>query len=60
MRSIRVPNHRVEPCESEDEFNKHLLSTASSHSFKAQEDYELALSTDRKFDECLAQDRFHP
>ncbi|PNY26289.1 Uncharacterized protein TCAP_03780 [Tolypocladium capitatum] len=48
IRSIRVPDHRVGPCESEDEFNDYLLSTASSHSFKTPAEYEATLATARK------------
>jgi hypothetical protein len=48
IRSIRVPNHRVGPCESETEFTSHLLSGASSHSFKSREEFHAALELARK------------
>lgn len=48
IRSIRVPNHRIGPCDSEDEFDDYLLSTASSHSFPTQEEYEETLTAARK------------
>ncbi|EFY94770.1 phosphotransferase family protein [Metarhizium robertsii ARSEF 23] len=47
IRSIRVPNHRVGPCEPEDEFYHYLLSTASSHSFKTRHEYDPASATAR-------------
>ncbi|EFY89575.1 hypothetical protein MAC_04430 [Metarhizium acridum CQMa 102] len=47
IRSIRVPNHVVRPCESEDEFQEQILSTASSHSFKTRDEDETTLATAR-------------
>ncbi|KAF2469516.1 uncharacterized protein BDR25DRAFT_335025 [Lindgomyces ingoldianus] len=40
IRSVRIPNHAVGPCESEAEFNNHLFSTVSSHSFTTREEFE--------------------
>lgn len=40
IRSVRVPNHSLGPCESESEFNDYLLSTASDHSFASRELFE--------------------
>jgi hypothetical protein len=34
VRSVRIPSHAVGPCESESEFNDHLFSFVSGHSFK--------------------------
>lgn len=48
IRSIRVPSQRVGPCESETEFKSHLLSDASSHSFKPREESHAALELARK------------
>ncbi|KID85161.1 Phosphotransferase family protein [Metarhizium guizhouense ARSEF 977] len=47
IRSVRVQNHRVGACESEDEFYQYLLGVASSHSFKTRHEYETALDTAR-------------
>ncbi|KAL7778429.1 hypothetical protein CFE70_007929 [Pyrenophora teres f. teres 0-1] len=40
IRSIRVPDNAVGPCESESEFNNHLFGSNSSRSFESQEQYE--------------------
>lgn len=48
IRSVRVPNHSIGPCENEQEFNECLLSTASSHSFASQGLYEEKLASARK------------
>ncbi|KAF2677762.1 hypothetical protein K458DRAFT_349534 [Lentithecium fluviatile CBS 122367] len=40
VRSVRIPSHAVEPCESESEFNDHLFSSISSHSFETREMFE--------------------
>ncbi|OAA49396.1 Protein kinase-like domain protein [Metarhizium rileyi] len=45
IRSIRVPNHQIGPCDSEEDFLEYPISTASSHSFETQEEYEKALAT---------------
>lgn len=51
IRSIRVPNHRIGPCESEQDFHSYLLSTASLHSFKTTEEFHSALKTAKKLDD---------
>ena len=51
IRSIRVPNHRVEPCESEKEFHSYLLSAASPHSFQTSEEFNTALELAKKLDD---------
>lgn len=40
IRSVRIPNHLAGPCDSESEFNDHLLSVASDHSFTSREIFE--------------------
>lgn len=40
VRSVRVPDHAAGPCESESEFNDHLFSTASGHSFETSENFK--------------------
>lgn len=37
VRSVRIPNHAVGPCESESELNDHLFSSLSEHSFDTRE-----------------------
>jgi hypothetical protein len=44
LRSVRVPNHCIGPCESESDFNNCLLSVASEHSFPSRELYEEKLA----------------
>lgn len=51
IRSIRVPNHRVGPCESEAEFTSYLLAAASSHSFKTPDEFHSTLEIARKVDD---------
>lgn len=51
IRSIRVPSHRVGPCESEAEFNSYLLAPASSHSFRNSDEFYLTLEIARKLDD---------
>ncbi|KAF2685049.1 hypothetical protein K458DRAFT_417148 [Lentithecium fluviatile CBS 122367] len=36
VRSVRIPSHAVGPCESESEFNDHLFSPISGHSFETR------------------------
>lgn len=43
IRSVRVPHHSIGPCESESEFNDHLISAASDHSL-SQEQFEKKLA----------------
>lgn len=45
IRSIRVPGHRIDPCETEVELLDYLLAPASKHSFDSAEDYHQALQT---------------
>lgn len=45
IRSIRVPDHRIDPCETEYELLDHLLAPASKHSYNSVEDYHQALET---------------
>ncbi len=40
IRSVRVPNHTIEPCESESEFNEQLISTASKSNFPLRDVFE--------------------
>lgn len=40
IRSIRIPNIRVDPCESEAEFTAYLLSAASPHLLETQEEFD--------------------
>lgn len=40
IRSVRVPNHLVGPCENEREFNGYLISAASDHAFSSRDEYE--------------------
>ena len=40
VRSVRIPNHAVGPCESESEFNEHLFSCIAGHSFESRENFE--------------------
>ncbi|KAF1958004.1 kinase-like protein [Byssothecium circinans] len=40
VRSVRIPNHSVGPCESESEFNDHLFSAVSGHSFESRDEFE--------------------
>ncbi|KAI9163916.1 hypothetical protein HJFPF1_05548 [Paramyrothecium foliicola] len=51
IRSIRVPNHQVGPCESEKDFNDYLLAAASPHSFKSREDFQSSLQVARRLNE---------
>lgn len=48
IRSIRVPNHRIGPFESEKELNDYLLAVASSHSFKSPKEFQSAIEVARK------------
>lgn len=43
IRSIRVPGHRIDPCETEVELVDFLLAPASRLSFNSDEDYRQAL-----------------
>lgn len=40
VRSVHIPNHSVGLCESESEFNVHLFSSISGHSFETQTMFE--------------------
>jgi hypothetical protein len=40
VRSVRIPNHAVGPCESESEFNDHLFASLARHSFETREEFE--------------------
>ncbi|KAF2245033.1 kinase-like protein [Trematosphaeria pertusa] len=40
VRSVRIPGHAVGPFESESEFNDHLFSSISGHSFETREKFE--------------------
>ncbi|KAH7384585.1 kinase-like domain-containing protein [Pyrenochaeta sp. MPI-SDFR-AT-0127] len=44
IRSVRVPNHSIGPCESESDFNKQLIAAASDHSFPSLDIFEQKLS----------------
>lgn len=48
IRSVRVPNHSVGPCESESEFNEHLFSSVSGHSFKSRDIFEEKLTVAKR------------
>ena len=48
IRSIRVPNHRIGPCESEDEYHDYLIGAASSHSFGSREEFERSMAAARQ------------
>lgn len=37
LRSVRVPNHLIGPCENEEEFNDCLISPASCHRFPSED-----------------------
>ncbi|OAX85220.1 hypothetical protein ACJ72_00413 [Emergomyces africanus] len=50
IRSVRVPNHLVDPFESEQEFNEYLRSTAWSGGFPSETEYNNALDRARKMD----------
>ncbi|KAF2704085.1 hypothetical protein K504DRAFT_519469 [Pleomassaria siparia CBS 279.74] len=43
VKSVRIPSHAVGPCESESEFNDHLFSSISGHSFETREKFEEAV-----------------
>ncbi|KAI9655213.1 MAG: hypothetical protein M1831_004923 [Alyxoria varia] len=43
IRSVRVPLHKIGPCESEQELNEYLISFASSHSFHSDEAFHETL-----------------
>lgn len=49
--SIRVPNHRIEPCESEQEFHGFILGAASAHSFSSEEESQKTLATARRIND---------
>ena len=51
IRSIRVPDHRVGPCETEAEFHGHLLSAASPHSFNSDDEFQAALKSATKLND---------
>jgi hypothetical protein len=51
IRSIRVPNPRIEPCESEQEFHGFILSAASTHSFSTEEQFQQTLATARRIND---------
>ena len=51
IRSIRVPDHRIDPCETEAELLDFLLSAASSHSFDSAESYRKALEAAKKLND---------
>ncbi|KAA8627746.1 aminoglycoside phosphotransferase [Pyrenophora tritici-repentis] len=40
IRSVRIPNHADGPCQSESEFDEHLFSCISGHSFNSWEKFE--------------------
>ncbi|KAL9615828.1 MAG: hypothetical protein Q9160_009226 [Pyrenula sp. 1 TL-2023] len=40
IRSVRVPNHLIPPCDNEQELNEYLISVASGHAFSSQDQYE--------------------
>lgn len=48
IRSIRVPNHKVGPCETPQEFHEYLLSVASPHSFASEDEYEEKLRSAKR------------
>ncbi|RYO83047.1 hypothetical protein DL766_002422 [Monosporascus sp. MC13-8B] len=52
---LRVPNHRINPYETEREFNELLLGTASSHSFRSPEEFDSTVATAKRM-----QDMPHP
>lgn len=43
MRTVRVPNHFVGPCETRREFHAYLMSAALDHSFKSRDAFEEAV-----------------
>ncbi|KAK8224934.1 kinase-like domain-containing protein [Phyllosticta capitalensis] len=44
IRSIRVPHHRIPPCENKDELIDFLISTASNFDFDSAKDFEKAMA----------------
>lgn len=50
IRSVRVPNHSIKPCESESELNDQLRYTASDHSFASREEFEEKLACAKRMD----------
>ncbi|KAL1382894.1 kinase-like domain-containing protein [Phyllosticta capitalensis] len=44
IRSIRVPHHRIPPCENKGELVDFLLSTASDYDFYCAEDFDKAMT----------------
>ncbi|KAF2759038.1 kinase-like protein [Pseudovirgaria hyperparasitica] len=48
IRSVRVPDHIIGPCESETEFNDLLIQPASQHGYASAEAFEEALACARK------------
>jgi len=48
IRSVRVPDHQVGPCETSKELHEHLLSAASKHSFPSEAIYEETMRCARK------------
>ncbi|KAL9092523.1 MAG: hypothetical protein Q9165_004327 [Trypethelium subeluteriae] len=50
IRSVRVPNHLIGPCESEAQFNKDLIRVASDHSFPSRDAFEEKFACAKKMD----------
>lgn len=48
IRSVRIPNHLIGPCESESEFNDGLIYAASDHSFASRDEFEEKLTCANK------------
>lgn len=48
IRSVRVPNHAIKPCESESKFDDQLISAASDHSFASRELFGETLACAKK------------
>ncbi|KAF2645999.1 phosphotransferase family protein [Massarina eburnea CBS 473.64] len=48
VRSVRIPNHSVGPCESESEFNDNQFSTVSTYGFETRDMFEEKLAVAKK------------
>jgi hypothetical protein len=48
IRSVRVPNHKIGPCENEEEFNNHLIRDAYAGTFSSEAEYQATYACAKK------------